>query len=447
MRVFKYRGGDEEVFKRDLFSIEKNYFWGSNFDQLNDPCETLISSDKFKSLTKTFVKLINKNSESELQKVHEALDNVINRGKEIGIYSLSASYNDELLWAHYANSHKGFCIEYDLDMLLESYPTDKVYSFPIKYSKKPPEVSVSDLSDKEGITIVKKLAGNKSKKWDYEKEYRIITDKSGEHAYDFRAVKAIYFGLRMPEPWKAEMITCLKGRGIKFFQMHQVEGKYQFERSDVPDVNGNEITYLFQVPSSNPKKITVNFSIIEKDFNKFNGKATTTIELESKTDKEELIWIANKIKDDLFRNAERVFISYILKGMITGNGYWATGNFEKKELKVSINGLTLEQENLLEAGLKNESRKTSGMWIDDSPYIRSSMTLLVEDGETILETNYFDGSKSSEQLKSNQLNEGIRYDKIDGNDHGEYFIIESNGTLKYYSEDGIFKILKPFKMK
>ncbi|MDQ3537145.1 MAG: DUF2971 domain-containing protein [Bacteroidota bacterium] len=393
------------------------------------------------------MKLINKNSESALEKVHEALDNVINRGKEIGIYSLSATYNHELLWAHYANSHKGFCIEYDLDMLLESYPTNKVYSFPIKYSKTPPEVGISDISDKEGISIVRKLVGNKSKKWEYEKEYRIIIDKSGEHAYNFSAIKAIYFGLRMPEPWKEEMMTCLKGRGIKYYQIYQVEGKYQFERNGVPDISGNEITYLCQIPPSNTGKPAINFRIIEKDYKKVNGKATATIELESKTGKEALIWIANKIKDDLFRSAERIFISYMPQGMPTGNGYWATGNFEKEELQVSINGLTLEQENLLEVGLKNESRKASGMWIDESPFVCSSLTLLVERGEATLETKYFDGSKSSERLKSTQLDMGIRYDNIEGNDHGEYFIVEGNGTLKYYSEDGIFKELKPYKMK
>jgi len=169
--------------------------------------------------------------------------------------------------------------------------------------------------------------------------------------------------------------------------------------------------------------------------------------LESKTDKEGLIWIANKIKDDLFRSAIRIFISYMPKDMITGNGYWATGNFEEEELKVSINGLTLEQENLLHDGLKNESRKTSGMWIDESPFVCSSLTLLVEDKETTLETKYFDGSESSEQLKSTQLDFGIRYDNIEGNDYGEYFIVEDNGTLKYYSEDGVFKELKPFKLK
>ncbi len=97
--------------------------------------------------------------------------------------------------------------------------------------------------------------------------------------------------------------------------------------------------------------------------------------------------------------------------------------------------------------MKNESRKASGMWIDESPFVCSSLTLLVERGEATLETKYFDGSKSSERLKSTQLDMGIRYDNIEGNDHGEYFIVEGNGTLKYYSEDGVFKELKPYKMK
>jgi len=335
MRVFKYRGGDEGIFRRDLSAIEKNYFWGSNFDQLNDPCETLISSDKFKSLTKTFVKLMNKNFEPELEKVHEALDNVISRVREIGIYSLSASYNDELLWAHYANSHKGFCIEYDLDLLLESYPTDKVYSFPIKYSKNPPEVAVSDMSDKEGISIVKKLAGNKSRKWDYEKEYRIITQKSGEHSYNFRAVKAIYFGLRMFDDWKEEMMNTLKGRGIEYYQINQVKGKYLFEREPVPDINGNQITYLCEIPKSDGS--AVKYRIIEKDFNKFIGKATISIELAHELMEDELKWIAHTIKDNLFSKAKRIFMAHYVNGQLDEDMAWATTNFEGDQLSIFIN--------------------------------------------------------------------------------------------------------------
>ena len=39
--------------------------------------------------------------------------------KSYGIYSLSKTAIDELLWAYYANSHQGFCIEYDQEVLLQ----------------------------------------------------------------------------------------------------------------------------------------------------------------------------------------------------------------------------------------------------------------------------------------------------------------------------------------
>lgn len=33
MLVYKYRGGNDDVFERDLTSIERNYFWSSNFEE------------------------------------------------------------------------------------------------------------------------------------------------------------------------------------------------------------------------------------------------------------------------------------------------------------------------------------------------------------------------------------------------------------------------------
>ena len=42
MRVFKYRGGDEGIFSRDLESLEKDTFWSPTINRLNDPCEGLV---------------------------------------------------------------------------------------------------------------------------------------------------------------------------------------------------------------------------------------------------------------------------------------------------------------------------------------------------------------------------------------------------------------------
>ena len=45
VRVFKYRGGDENIFNRDLESIENDSFWAPTRDALNDPCEGLVSPE------------------------------------------------------------------------------------------------------------------------------------------------------------------------------------------------------------------------------------------------------------------------------------------------------------------------------------------------------------------------------------------------------------------
>lgn len=335
--VYKYRSGDKETFDRDLTSIEKNYFWGSNFNQLNDPCEILISSDKFKKLTKSFTLIFESRIKKNLHKVHKALDNVISKGKEIGIYSLSKTYNDELLWAHYANSHKGFCIEYDLELLLETYPIDKVYSFSVKYSKYPPEVELTDISDIDSMSIIKKLAGNKSERWKYEEEYRIVLDKSGKHPYNYNAFKGIYFGLRMDDSQKNEIMNRLKGRGIKYFQMKQLPGSYEFEKEPVTDINEDEITYLCQIPKSDKRPKPVNYRIVEKDFNKFFEKATITLELDSKVNENDLLWVAETIKDNLFWDAKRIIMFYKVKDQLDDGMAWATTNFKDGQFKVFIN--------------------------------------------------------------------------------------------------------------
>lgn len=52
MLIYKYRGGDKDTFQRDLTAIENNYFWSSNIENLNDPCENIVVSDKFLNQTK-----------------------------------------------------------------------------------------------------------------------------------------------------------------------------------------------------------------------------------------------------------------------------------------------------------------------------------------------------------------------------------------------------------
>ena len=444
MRVFKYRGAN---FERDLESLEKNSYWSPKFDDLNDPCETLINTDPFKTQSKIFAKLFSKEKSEQFLEVEKALHNLFEvKKKGIGIYSLSKTFKDELLWAHYADSHKGFCIEYDLELLANSYKSFETFSFPVIYNKKPPEYGIRDINNTKTNQIVQKLAGYKSKRWNYEQEHRIVTGFYGEHPYDPNCLKSIYFGLNMDDSEKEIMMERLKGRNIQFFQIIQKHNSYEFDTIKINNLNNERHTYLKEIPANITGHLPIKYKINSKVYIR-EIKAMVEIELESKVEENQLEWIAKLLKNDMFRNVKRIFVSYVLENYTEGEGYWATSTFEGDNLETKINGLTSKQEKILVDGLNSETRKNIGMWIDRTPYVGCRIVLLDNDGEFFFETTYPDGSKSSNKVKPTKLNGKIRYDDYEPNGHGEYSVVSGNGELNFCSEEGVFRTLEPFDKK
>ncbi|WP_051199612.1 DUF2971 domain-containing protein [Christiangramia echinicola] len=334
MKVYKYRGGN---FERDLKSLKKNFYWAPKFENLNDPCETLINTDPFKKQSQSFAKLFGKEKSEQFLEVEKALNNLVEvKKKGIGIYSLSKTYLDELLWAHYADSHKGFCIEYDLDLLIGSYKSFEKFSFPVKYTKKPPEYGVRDINKTKTEQIVQKLAGYKSRRWNYEEEYRIVTGFYGEHPYNPDCLKSIYFGLNMEQSEKDLMMKELKGRNIQFYQIVQLYNSYKFDAIEVNDLKKEKNSYLKEIPPEITGNSPIRFRIIKQDYFR-EIKAVVEIELEQEVDKKQLEWIANLLRNDMFRIPKRLFIFYYLKNDKIRDIAWATTHFEESELKISIN--------------------------------------------------------------------------------------------------------------
>jgi hypothetical protein len=121
----------------------------------------------------------------------------------MGIYSLSRIYNNELLWAHYSNSHKGFCIEFDSVKLMDLYyQTSKnianfVNLINVEYKKATPKLSLNDVTKKtNNEKIIAKILGSKSLAWKYEDEIRLVFEGTGEKYINFKAIKSIIFGAR-----------------------------------------------------------------------------------------------------------------------------------------------------------------------------------------------------------------------------------------------------------
>jgi len=54
----------------------------------------------------------------------------------------------------------------------------------------------------------------------------------------------------------------------------------------------------------------------------------------------------------------------------------------------------------------------------------------------IMRIKFKNGGKMENEIKTSKMNGLTRYD--DGNKHGEYYILETNGNLGMYGKDGKF---------
>ena len=55
--------------------------------------------------------------------------------------------------------------------------------------------------------------------------------------------------------------------------------------------------------------------------------------------------------------------------------------------------------------------------------------------------DFADGSNLEEEMVENFQSDLLRYDDKDGNDFGEYYLIDKNGELSMYGKSGLFRKL------
>ncbi|WP_338429335.1 DUF2971 domain-containing protein [Aeromonas jandaei] len=98
---------------------------------------------------------------------------------ELGVVSFSETSRNLLMWAHYANEHRGMCIGFDPNVLnsLDKYGYDsESYAFyPIKINYDNLRVDIHNLPEElSAESIARKVLTTKSDDWIYEKEHRCI---------------------------------------------------------------------------------------------------------------------------------------------------------------------------------------------------------------------------------------------------------------------------------
>lgn len=175
----------------NLDSVMSNKMWYSapyNFNDAFD-CDVAINEQAiFKSLLPAVSggKIIREGSsvwlqlKSGLHKQLALLSRIFEDQKvSMGIACLSEVPDSILMWSHYANNHRGFCVAYNLLGLNQKLQFSAV---PVLYTQD--RVCLrsipldQDTLNKETMSLFIQSLTSKSPEWSYEKEWRIIRDEA-----------------------------------------------------------------------------------------------------------------------------------------------------------------------------------------------------------------------------------------------------------------------------
>ena len=181
--IYKYYSNTE----RKLNTVKENKMWYSAPSMFNDPfdCEFMISEDKIlNNMLQTIPDIkgtkagspVWKALKSELNRQIPKLKMALEHARHTtGISCFSEKDDSLLMWAHYANNHKGMCVEYEL----MKFNTQLQYTpVPIIYSKDRVHLESVDIVnvEKQISDYFIKCLVQKSTEWSYEAEWRIIRD-------------------------------------------------------------------------------------------------------------------------------------------------------------------------------------------------------------------------------------------------------------------------------
>jgi len=197
--IYKYRDWNN-CYHRNV--IEKQELFLSSPKWFNDPYDCRINvafhllaedpklaNDYFNQVvSRNFPNLSEKEHNLQLQKLidegrfkdkgwleHENEITINNFHNNIGVISLTPHNNNILMWSHYSNSHRGFCVGFFTSKLFANphyFGQGQKVNYPHEYPIILPTESFFARSTKQIFT--------KFKKWEYEDEYRLVKFNSAD---------------------------------------------------------------------------------------------------------------------------------------------------------------------------------------------------------------------------------------------------------------------------
>ena len=253
---YKYRSVNHNDLENDtaLDALFNSYAIFASRKNFNDPFDSKFifqepSIIEFKNIIKNvnykrqqkinlkfFIDKHQKITDKGWDRINEMTNGINSEIDTYTFLSLSADDKNILLWAHYAGSHSGYCIEFRsqyIDAQKVIYKT-AVPTFKIS------ELLESDDNDKNLEIGNKILTGLLTKliDWKYENEYRLLLSDSTKYTplnnlnkkvhYTSDFIESIIFGSRMPEETKKYIIKNMP-YSVLFKQAHELDSSIEIK--------------------------------------------------------------------------------------------------------------------------------------------------------------------------------------------------------------------------
>lgn len=157
-----------------------------------------------------------------------------------GVLSLAKKNDNILMWSHYADFHKGYCIGFDtislMKFLCDKYSDNGFKIGPVKYQSKYPQIDFNKQQEVETSFI---RCFTKHLCWEYESEYRIVFHNFVDEviSYPKEIVKEIYLGCKMSESHCDEVLNFIKIENLKHVKVYKMNMGYSSFCVEAIEVN------------------------------------------------------------------------------------------------------------------------------------------------------------------------------------------------------------------
>ena len=178
-------------------------------------------------------------AERGIEEMRKTFENV---RQTFGVACFCERCDSSLMWAHYANFHRGFCAEYDMARITRS---PLMMPAPVLYAEERSLLTHLDIDSvrPDAIAYFIRSLVTKSAEWSYEREWRVVRDRrTCEDKWDdvkhgagieFGTPVSVTLGCSADEEFSRQMREYCEETGVALWQMKIDPLRYRLNRERV----------------------------------------------------------------------------------------------------------------------------------------------------------------------------------------------------------------------